>query len=75
MSKTKPCPICKKPRSEEFAPFCSPRCRDRDDQIFLELAHAGGAITLYSRDRELLKLSRRTQRVAGFAVVRPEDFA
>lgn len=30
MSKTKPCPICKKPRSEEFAPFCSPRCRDRD---------------------------------------------
>ena len=26
----KPCPICKKPRSEEFAPFCSGRCRDRD---------------------------------------------
>ena len=30
MSKTKACPICRKPRSEEFAPFCSPRCRDRD---------------------------------------------
>ena len=30
MSATKPCPICKKPRTEEFAPFCSPRCRDRD---------------------------------------------
>jgi endogenous inhibitor of DNA gyrase (YacG/DUF329 family) len=28
--KTKPCPICKKPRSEEFAPFCSNRCKDRD---------------------------------------------
>jgi len=26
----KPCPICKKPRSDEFAPFCSERCRDRD---------------------------------------------
>ena len=26
----KPCPICRKPRSHEFAPFCSPRCRDRD---------------------------------------------
>ena len=26
----KPCPICKKARSEEFSPFCSSRCRDRD---------------------------------------------
>ena len=24
------CPICKKPRRDEFAPFCSTRCRDRD---------------------------------------------
>ena len=31
MSKaTRPCPICKKVRSEEFTPFCSERCRDRD---------------------------------------------
>ena len=29
-ARTRPCPICKKPRAEEFAPFCSPRCRDRD---------------------------------------------
>jgi len=26
----KACPICKKPRSEEYAPFCSRRCKDRD---------------------------------------------
>lgn len=26
----RPCPICRKPRREEFAPFCSLRCRDRD---------------------------------------------
>ena len=36
----KPCPICKQPRSlslkqqsdsaDKYAPFCSPRCRDRD---------------------------------------------
>ena len=26
----KPCPICKKPRTEDFAPFCSQRCKDRD---------------------------------------------
>ena len=24
------CPICRKPRSDEFTPFCSSRCRDRD---------------------------------------------
>ncbi|MBE5073544.1 DNA gyrase inhibitor YacG [Erythrobacteraceae bacterium E2-1 Yellow Sea] len=29
-AKAKPCPICKKPRSDEHAPFCSVRCRDRD---------------------------------------------
>ena len=28
MSKT--CPICRRARSEEFTPFCSARCRDRD---------------------------------------------
>lgn len=26
----RPCPICRKPRSEKFTPFCSSRCRDRD---------------------------------------------
>jgi endogenous inhibitor of DNA gyrase (YacG/DUF329 family) len=30
MTKQRPCPICKKPRSDEHAPFCSQRCRDRD---------------------------------------------
>ena len=30
MTKTTACPICKKSRSDEFAPFCSSRCRDRD---------------------------------------------
>lgn len=30
MTTPKSCPICKRPRSAEFAPFCSSRCRDRD---------------------------------------------
>ncbi len=29
-NRSRPCPICKKARVEEFAPFCSSRCRDRD---------------------------------------------
>ena len=30
MNKSKPCPICKNPRTEEFFPFCSKGCKDRD---------------------------------------------
>jgi endogenous inhibitor of DNA gyrase (YacG/DUF329 family) len=26
----RPCPICRRARSELFTPFCSSRCRDRD---------------------------------------------
>jgi len=26
----RPCPICRRSRDAEFAPFCSARCRDRD---------------------------------------------
>ncbi|MBU6269111.1 MAG: DNA gyrase inhibitor YacG [Sphingomonadales bacterium] len=29
-SSLRKCPICGKPRVPEHAPFCSPRCRDRD---------------------------------------------
>jgi endogenous inhibitor of DNA gyrase (YacG/DUF329 family) len=28
--RNRPCPICRKPRAEDFAPFCSARCRDID---------------------------------------------
>ena len=26
----KPCPICGKPPAQEFAPFCTQGCKDRD---------------------------------------------
>jgi uncharacterized protein len=29
-TKERPCPICGKPRSERYAPFCSKRCADVD---------------------------------------------
>ena len=34
-----------------------PRCRDPHDQVFLELAAAGGAAVLVTGDRDLLDLS------------------
>jgi hypothetical protein len=38
--KSKPCPICGKPRSDKFAPFCSSRCRDRDLAKWLNDSYA-----------------------------------
>lgn len=28
--KTRPCPLCRKPATREFAPFCSKQCKDSD---------------------------------------------
>lgn len=51
-----------------------PRCADPDDQKFLELAQAGGVRWLLSRDRELLKLARRTRREHGFDILAPQHW-
>ena len=52
-----------------------PRCHDGDDQKFLELACAASARVLVTRDLELLKLSRRALRAAGFEITTPERLA
>lgn len=48
--------------------YCLPRCKDADDQKFLQLA-AGGASMLVSKDRALLKLAR--WRELGFRILPP----
>lgn len=48
-----------------------PRCRDRDDQKFLELAWQAGAAALLTRDAELLRLARRARRDGLFAILPP----
>lgn len=52
-----------------------PRCRDPDDQKFLELAARAGARWLFTRDDALLRLSRRTQREMGLGIMTPEQWA
>ena len=52
-----------------------PKCKDRDDQKFLELAHAARANWLVSKDRALLKLDKRTARDFGFRIAQPAPFA
>ena len=46
-----------------------PRCKDRDDQKFLELAARCEADLLVSKDKALLKLRGRTK--LGFQIVKP----
>jgi hypothetical protein len=29
-SQSKACPLCRKPASSQFSPFCSPGCKNRD---------------------------------------------
>jgi putative PIN family toxin of toxin-antitoxin system len=50
-----------------------PRCRDADDQIFLEAALAARADVLVSKDRALLELNRRNTRALPFRVAKPAD--
>ncbi|MFM0323097.1 putative toxin-antitoxin system toxin component, PIN family [Caballeronia glebae] len=51
-----------------------PKCKDRDDQKFLELAHASGAAWLVSKDRAVLKLARRIARDFAFRIAEPKPF-
>ncbi|MBV8158923.1 MAG: PIN domain-containing protein, partial [Dyella sp.] len=48
-----------------------PRCADPDDQKFLELALSAGAQWLLSKDKEVLRLARRTAREGWFQIVTP----
>ncbi|WP_324615122.1 PIN domain-containing protein [Dyella amyloliquefaciens] len=48
-----------------------PRCADPDDQQFLELALSAGAQWLLSKDKEVLRLARRTAREGWFQIVTP----
>jgi putative PIN family toxin of toxin-antitoxin system len=49
-----------------------PRCADRDDQKFLELARDGAADWLVTADKALLKLARRDRLRGLFRILTPE---
>lgn len=56
-------------------PTLLPRCADRDDQKFLQLAFDSGARWLLSRDRDVLALGRRTARAGWFEIVTPQAWS
>lgn len=51
--------------------FFLPRCKDKDDQKFLELARDAGADWLVSSDKALLKLNRKVR--DHYAIIKPEQ--
>ncbi len=60
-----------RPRQER--PRQLPKCRDRDDQKFLELAWRAGA-SLLTRDKDLLKMRGACARAGGLVICEPEHF-
>ena len=62
-------------RCEPPPPAAAPslRCRDPDDQKFIDLAVAAGARWLFTRDRALLAL-RKAAAGRGVTVLRPVDW-
>ena len=53
-------------------PAALPRCKDRDDQKFLELARDAGADWLVTADKALLRLARRDRLRGLFRILTPE---
>ncbi|GAA5178400.1 hypothetical protein GCM10025771_17410 [Niveibacterium umoris] len=54
--------------------YLLPKCRDADDQKFIELAFTAGAHLLLSRDKAVLRLARHRLLRDRVAIVTPERF-
>lgn len=59
-------------REDPQLPPDFPRCRDRDDEIFIALAYHTQADALVTKDKVVLKL-RRKARKFGVAIVAPRE--
>lgn len=55
---TRGCPNCEKPRSAEFSPFCSRRCREVDLNRWFTGAYAVPAVELDDPEIEALDAAR-----------------
>ncbi len=62
------------PDAEAAGAIRLPKCRDTDDQKFIELAHFARAALLVSKDKAVLKLRSRLRRSSGMEVLPPPAF-
>ena len=51
-----------------------PKCSDKDDQKFMEIARDAGVETLITKDKALLKLARKVKQAGYFSIATPEQF-
>jgi putative PIN family toxin of toxin-antitoxin system len=58
--------------ASSLAEISLPRCKDRDDQKFLELARDAKAEWLVTADKVLLRLARRDKLRGVFEIITPE---
>jgi putative PIN family toxin of toxin-antitoxin system len=58
--------------ADAASPVDLPRCKDRDDQKFLELTRDASADWLVTADKALLKLARRDKLRGLFRILTPE---
>lgn len=63
------------PDQTDFDAVRLPKCRDTDDQKFIELAHFARAALLVSKDKAVLKLRSRLRRMSGVEILPPPAFA
>jgi len=56
-------------------PRCALRCKDPDDQVFIDLAMHVGATWLFSKDAAVLKLARRARLYKGVRVLSLKTWA
>jgi len=62
------------PAQEDADAIRLPKCKDTDDQKFIELAHFARAVLLVSKDKAVLKLRSRLRRSSGVEVLPPLAF-
>ncbi|RDK10284.1 PIN domain-containing protein [Cupriavidus lacunae] len=62
------------PPQADYDTIRLPRCKDTDDQKFVELAHFARAACLVSKDKAVLKLRTRLRRSSGVEVMTPPAF-
>lgn len=55
-------------------PIILPRCTDKDDQKFLEIARDAKLEILVTKDKALLKLARKTRSLGLFNIMTPTAF-
>jgi uncharacterized protein len=64
--------VCTQPAAPECAQL---RCRDQDDQMFLDLAAHLRVYALLTKDKQVLKLAKPARKWFNLLIARPDTFS